>query len=137
MKFLKNQPNQSVTTSDFYSFYAKIFLKNDVIFKKKYSLPKERLSHSSGIGLSSGSPAYSAHTASSTGRSSGLSSSQHNHGPSMHQPADFQPPYFPPPFHHPSTHQSPPQQQQQVSKNYQISIIKFIIFLIKLESSWT
>ncbi|XP_070493059.1 transcription factor AP-2-epsilon isoform X2 [Chironomus tepperi] len=77
-----------------------------------FSLPKERLtSHGGGIGLSSGSPAYSAHTAGGTGRSGGLSASQH--GPGMHQPADFQPPYFPPPFHHPSTHQSPPQQQQQ------------------------
>jgi hypothetical protein len=81
---------------------------------KKFNLSKERLtSHGGGIGLSSGSPAYSGHTTSSGGRSSGLSSSQH--GPSMHQPADFQPPYFPPPFHHPSTHQSPPQQQQQVN----------------------
>ncbi|CRL03983.1 CLUMA_CG017102, isoform A [Clunio marinus] len=75
---------------------------------------QERLtSHGGGIGLSSGSPAYTGHSTSSGGRSSGLTSSQHGHGPSMHQPADFQPPYFPPPFHHPSTHQSPPQQQQQ------------------------
>jgi transcription factor AP-2, invertebrate len=70
---------------------------------------QERLtSHGGGIGLASGSPAYS-----SGGRAS---SNQHGHGPASHQPADFQPPYFPPPFHHPSTHQSPPQQQQQVSK---------------------
>lgn len=71
---------------------------------------QERLtSHGGGLGLTSSSPAYTGHSASSGGRSS-LSSSQ-----SMHQPADFQPPYFPPPFHHPSTHQSPPQQQQQVN----------------------
>lgn len=71
---------------------------------------QERLtSHGGGIGLASGSPAYSG-----GGRAS---SNQHGHGPASHQPADFQPPYFPPPFHHPSTHQSPPQQQQQVSKD--------------------
>lgn len=80
----------------------------------KYLFSKERLtSHGGGLGLSSGSPAYTGHSTGSGGRSSSLSSSQH--GPSTHQSADFQPPYFPPPFHHTSTHQSPggPHQQQQ------------------------
>lgn len=84
-----------------------------------FYLLKERLSHGSSLGLSSGSPAYS-HTT-STGRSGGLTSGQHGHGPGMHQPADFQPPYFPPPFPHPSTHQSPPQQQQQVRRDFEVS----------------
>lgn len=96
-------------------------------FFKKFSLSKERLtSHGGGIGLTSGSPAYTGHTTSSGGRSSSLSSSQHGHGPSTHQSADFQPPYFPPPFHHTSTHQSPggPHQQQQVRFFQQSFIVK-------------
>lgn len=98
---------------------------------KKFSLSKERLtSHGGGIGLSSGSSAYTGHSAGSGGRSSGLSSSQH--GPSMHQPADFQPPYFPPPFHHPSTHQSPPQQQQQVDFK---AIFFFIVYILLFPES--
>lgn len=102
--------------------------------------PQERLtSHGGGIGLTSGSSAYTGHTTSSGGRTSSLSSSQHGHGPSSHQPADFQPPYFPPPFHHPSTHQSSPQQQQQVRWQHMCSrkrsCLNWLTHLV--ESSWT
>ncbi|XP_041783131.1 transcription factor AP-2-epsilon isoform X1 [Anopheles merus] len=78
----------------------------------------ERLTSHGGIGLSSGSPAYSAHTGGHTGRNgpasghSGSHGGSHGPGPTMHHQtlqSDFQPPYFPPPFHH--TTQSPPQQQ--------------------------
>lgn len=80
--------------------------------------PQERLTSHGGIGLSSGSPAYSAHTGGHTGRNgpasghSGSHGGSHGPGPTMHHQtlqSDFQPPYFPPPFHH--TTQSPPQQQ--------------------------
>uniref|UniRef100_A0A182MXM0 Transcription factor AP-2 C-terminal domain-containing protein n=1 Tax=Anopheles dirus TaxID=7168 RepID=A0A182MXM0_9DIPT len=83
---------------------------------------QERLTSHGGIGLSSGSPAYSAHTGGHTGRNgpasghSGSHGGSHGPGPTMHHQtlqSDFQPPYFPPPFHH--TTQSPPQQQVRPS----------------------
>lgn len=93
-----------------------------------FSSLQERLTSHSGIGLSSGTPAYnthtghsgravttgSGHTGSGTGHSSG-----HGPSPSMHHQAlqsDFQPPYFPPPFHHAT--QSPPQQQNHGPLEY-------------------
>ncbi|XP_058837884.1 transcription factor AP-2-epsilon isoform X1 [Topomyia yanbarensis] len=78
----------------------------------------ERLTSHGGIGLTSGSPAYTTHTGGHTGRNGptsghgGSHGGSHGPGPTMHHQtlqSDFQPPYFPPPFHH-ST-QSPPQQQ--------------------------
>jgi transcription factor AP-2 len=76
-----------------------------------------------GIGLTGGSPAYTTHTGSHSGRAGPTSShSQHGgHGPSssMHHQSlqsDFQPPYFPPPFHHSA--QSPPQQQVNVKDEW-------------------
>ncbi|XP_062563599.1 transcription factor AP-2-epsilon isoform X2 [Armigeres subalbatus] len=78
----------------------------------------ERLTSHGGIGLSGGSPAYTTHAGSHTGRNGptsghgGSHGSSHGPGPTMHHQtlqSDFQPPYFPPPFHHAT--QSPPQQQ--------------------------
>lgn len=80
---------------------------------------QERLTSHGGIGLSSGSPAYTTHAGGHTGRGGpngghgGGHGGSHGGTPTMHThqslQSDFQPPYFPPPFHHAT--QSPPQQQ--------------------------
>lgn len=78
----------------------------------------------SGIGLSSGSPAYTAHSGGhgQRGNPNGGHGGGHGSGPggpTMHHQtlqSDFQPPYFPPPFHH--TAQSPPQQQNHGPLDY-------------------
>lgn len=85
---------------------------------------QERLTSHSGIGLSSGNPAYTSHTGHTgrggpTGHGGGGHGGSHGPTPSMHHQslqADFQPPYFPPPFHH--TTQSPPQQQNHGPLDY-------------------
>ncbi|XP_037025423.1 transcription factor AP-2-epsilon isoform X3 [Bradysia coprophila] len=82
----------------------------------------ERLTSHSGIGLSSGNPAYTSHTGhGNRGGPTGHTGHGGSHGPtpSMHHQSlqsDFQPPYFPPPFHHSA--QSPPQQQNHGPLEY-------------------
>lgn len=83
---------------------------------------QERLTSHSGIGLSSGNPAYTSHTGhGNRGGPTGHTGHGGTHGPtpSMHHQSlqsDFQPPYFPPPFHHSA--QSPPQQQNHGPLEY-------------------